>query len=258
MRNYIYRRWFRPYRSELEYGQFICKFIALHRYNLGAKPVIDSVLSFNKRLAEQVEACRPDYDAAEPCTKDPAGTGLYLPKDHQNYQIRPLFGALLMVINLKDYHLEDSKTVGDIRVSLVRTGIEEGLSAPITFHTFQQQAGTESTDSPDTITTTLQPAVDFIIALEDRERAASIFTTVPNSDYLRYWKSCFGDQESVCYPSSRLVSDEKAAEWGWCGDSEDKDSRAMNQWERRIRRTSTDREEARGCLEGVAPGSVSN
>jgi hypothetical protein len=29
LHNYIYRRWFRPYRSETEHDRFICKFIAL-------------------------------------------------------------------------------------------------------------------------------------------------------------------------------------------------------------------------------------
>lgn len=253
LHNYIYRRWVRPYRSEVEYGQFICKFIALHRYreNLGVELNIESILSFNERLLEQVEACRPVYDAAEPNTQDPAGTGLFLPKDHQAYQTRPLSRALLMIIDSKDYSLEDSNTVGDIRVSLVRTGIEDGLSAPITFSTIQQQAGTDATDSPNTITTTLRAAIDFVIALEDRERAASAFITPgPSARYLWCWERDFGDQEPVRYPSSTFVSDENAAEWGWCGDSVDYDSRAMNGIERRIRRMFTDWEEASGQRKG--------
>jgi len=196
-----------------------------------------SILSFNKRLLEQVEACRRIYDAAEPGTIDPTGTGLYLLKDHQDYQIRPLFRALLIIIDSKNYHLEDSRTVGDIRVSLVRTGIEDRLSAPITFDTIQQQAETEATDNLDIITTTLRAAIDFAIALEDRERAASTSAPVPSAGYLRSWKYEFGDQEPVPYPSSRLVSDEKAAELGWCGESKDYDSHAMNMVEKRIRGT---------------------
>ncbi|KAB5513276.1 hypothetical protein GE09DRAFT_634776 [Coniochaeta sp. 2T2.1] len=171
---------------------------------------------------------------------DPAGTGLYVPKDHQDDQIRPLFRALLLIIDSKDYHLEDSKTVGDMRVSLVRTGIEDGLSAPIAFHAIQQQAGTEATDSPDVIATTLRAAIDFVIALQDRERAASTSAPAPSARYLRSWEYEFGDQEPVRYPSSLLVSDEKAAEWGWCGDSKDYGSRVMNMVEKRIRGTFTD------------------
>lgn len=241
LHNYIYRRWFRPYRSELEYDQFICKLIKLFPHNVGPEPIIESILSFNKRLPEQVEACRPVYDAAEPGTSDPAGTGLWLLKDHQNYQIRPLFRALLIFVDPKNYHLEDSTTVGDMRVTLVRTGIEEGLSAPIPFHTIQQYA--ETVDSPDVVTTTLRAAIDFVIALEDRERAASTSTPVPPASYLRKWKAEFGDQEPVRYPSSKLVSDENASEWGWFGDSEDYDSRCMSGIERRIRGQFMNREE---------------
>ncbi|KAH8905277.1 hypothetical protein BR93DRAFT_777424 [Coniochaeta sp. PMI_546] len=237
LHNYIYRRWFRPYQSELENGQFICKFIALHSENLGAEPIVGSILSFNERLSEQVEDCRRIYDAAEPDTLDPTGSGLFLLKDHQVYQIRPLFRALLIIVDSKNYHLEDSKTVGDMRVSLVRTGIEDGLSAPITFDIIQQQAETEATDNLDIITTTLRVAIDFVIALEDQERGASTSAPAPSARYLRAWKNQFGDQEPVRYPTSRLVSDEKAVEWGWCGESKDYDSRAMTMIENRIRGT---------------------
>ncbi|OIW35668.1 hypothetical protein CONLIGDRAFT_639926 [Coniochaeta ligniaria NRRL 30616] len=221
LHNYINRRWFRPYRSELEHGQFICRFIALHRENLGAEPIMESVLSFNERLSEQVEAYRPVYDATEPRTMDSTGIRLYLPKDHQDYQIRPLSRVLLIIIDSKDYYFKDSKTVGDIRVSL-------------------QQPVTEATDSPDVITTTLRAAIDFVIALEDRECAASTSAPAPSAGYPRFWEDNFGDQEPVHYPSSRLVSDEKAAVWGWRGDSKDYDSRAMNMVQKRIRGTFPD------------------
>lgn len=125
-----------------------------------------------------------------------------------------------------------------MRVTLVRTGIEDGLSAPIPFHAIQQYA--ETVDSPDVVTTTLRAAIDFVISLEDRERAASASAPVPSADYLRQWKAEFGDQEPVRYPSSKLVSDEKAPEWGWFGESEDYDSRCMSHIERRIRKTFTD------------------
>ncbi|KAK3314306.1 hypothetical protein B0H66DRAFT_537553 [Apodospora peruviana] len=203
---------------------------------------LTSVLS--SRL-KQVEACRQAYDATNTESGaprfmgriiDPAGTGLWIPtkEEHQNYLVRPLFRALLIVVDsARDYQFEmDSQTVGDMRVSLVRTGIEDGLSAAVTFDTIHQQqvaAGTEATATgsggPDVITTRLRVAIDFVIALEDQERAAvSTCTTAPSAGYLQFWESAveevkeqeddFDDQEPVRYPSSRLVSDEKAAKWG--------------------------------------------
>jgi hypothetical protein len=56
--------------------------------------------------------------------------------------------------------------------------------------------------------------------LEDGERAA--VTCSPH--HLRTtWipGAAVGDQERFLYPSSRFVSDEKAADWRWCGDSKD-------------------------------------
>jgi len=150
-----------------------------------------------------------------------------------------LFRALLIIIDSKDHHLEDSKPVGDIRVSLVRIGIEDRLSVPITLNTIQQYA--EVTASPNVITTTLQVTIDFNITLEDRERATSTSTPVlPSPSYLGSWEHDFGDQEPVRYPSSTLVSDKNAAEWGWCGDSKYYDSRVMDMVEMRIRGTITD------------------
>ena len=78
-------------------------------------------------------------------------------------------------------------------------------------------------------------AIDFVIALEDRERSTPTCALALYTDYLWQWKLQSGDQEPVQYPSSTVVSDEKAAEWGWSGDSKDYDFRVMNQVEKRVR-----------------------
>jgi len=55
-------------------------------------------------------------------------------------------------------------------------------------------------------------AIDFVIALEDWERAASTSAPALSARYLRTWEYDFCDQAPVRYPSSGLVSDEEAAE----------------------------------------------
>lgn len=46
--------------------------------------------------------------------------------DHQYHLLQPLFRALIIAIDSRNYSDEDSKLVGRISVFRVRTGIEEG------------------------------------------------------------------------------------------------------------------------------------
>lgn len=59
MHNYIYRRWFRPYRSKIDHSRFLCKFITptdLTR-DIDTRPwrtTVDAILSLNKAICDQV------------------------------------------------------------------------------------------------------------------------------------------------------------------------------------------------------------
>lgn len=224
LHNYIYRRWFRPYRSELEHEQYVCKIIVpaiLPHHDSSSRKTIESLVSLNKSLCDQVEARRPVYDAAVQGYMDIACERVPL-KDHKYYQIQPLFRALLIIMDTKDYHSEGSEQIGDMRVSMVRTGVVDGLSAPITFESILGQGEVEASHDPDVVITTLRTAVDFVLALDNRERAAardgmqSALVPAPEEWYTRHWKSYLGN-EPVIFPSAKLVSDEKAEEYGRCG-----------------------------------------
>lgn len=141
------------------------------------------------------------------------------------------FCALLVVICGDDYKNEDSKTVGHLPVYLVRTGIEDGLSAPITFESIADKIENHLGDSRDVVKTTLETAVDFVMGLEARE--AAVFGLQPDPDVLAQTIADEEGDELLRTPSSKFVSDEKAQEWGWSGDGEDYDSRIMPQHERR-------------------------
>jgi hypothetical protein len=146
--------------------------------------------------------------------------GSMLTKDKSLHILQPLFKALLLVISAQDYELEDSKTVGKLSVLLVRTGIEVGLSAPITFEPIADKMRIESHDG-ETIRTTLETAIDFVIELEAREVAAFGFRPSP----ITTWPSWeppedsegIGADKPITGPSSQFVDTKKYKQWSGDG-----------------------------------------
>ncbi|KAK3291520.1 uncharacterized protein B0H64DRAFT_330440 [Chaetomium fimeti] len=128
--------------------------------------------------------------------------------------LRPLFKALMAITCCADYDNEDSTTAGRFPVYLVRTGVEDGLSAPISFDA-ELAAHRMKFMSENVVKTTLEAAVDFIMALEARE--AAVFGTQPDPAYIEAPPRDKEGRELTRLPSSQWVSDEKAAEWGWGG-----------------------------------------
>lgn len=150
--------------------------------------------------------------------------------------LQPLFQALLIIADSEYYHKEDSKTVGRDPVFLVRTGIEDGLSAPSTFESIADNIDGHTGESRSAIKTTLETAIDFVISLEAREAAAFGLQPDPVAAWepsarnvSRECKEILGD-ELLMGPSSKFVDIEKHPEW--TGSGEDYDSRIMADFKR--------------------------
>lgn len=130
----------------------------------------------------------------------------------------------MVVVCCANYDGEDSTTVGRFPVYLVRTGVEEGLSAPISFDA-ELAAYRMKSISDNVVETTLEAAVDFIMALEAREVAVFSIPTEPGLHREGH--------ELTRLPSTQFVSDEKVAEWGWCGKGRKATEVMAANWERR-------------------------
>jgi len=239
MEKYLYRRWFRPYRSDIDTGEFTCKFIMPKglgsNTSLSASPLcsadIATLLSLHQGIVAEAQRLAD--------TVTPGGTGAPL--------LRPLFRALIIVTCSTEYDDEDSTTIGRFPVYLVRTGVEDGLSAPVSFDTIADKVEPCDRDqltSVDVVKTTLETAVGFVMALEAREVAAFGLPPAPparpspsgiSSPY--YESTAINDKirhELTTLPSSQWVSDEKAKEWGWCGIGRRKYKEYGDLWERRV------------------------
>lgn len=246
LHNYIYHRWFRPYRSEIDHGRFICKFIApRHLPNDDSPPTpstIETIISLNRALCTTFEVCRLAHD--ETLTARP----FYDPAKDKCL-LQPLFKALLIVLSAQDYELENSKTVGKLPVFLVRTGIEDGLSAPITFEPIadKMRIGSYDGEAIRTIRTTLETAIDFVMELEAREVAAFGYRPSPTTS----WPSLkppedaedIGANKPVTGPSSQFVDTERYKQWE--GDGAHYDSVIAPEYEERAFRNYARWEERR-------------
>jgi len=232
MENYIYRRWFRPYRSEIDADQFACRFIMPKGLPPGSGPasmdVVMALVKFNSILCEHVSACTQKCTERESTSFDAnLATSNDIPSSKSRF-LNPIFQALLIIVPSDEYKNEDSTTVGRFPVVLFRTGIEDGLHAPISFKSIAP--ATENA-----VLTTLETAVDFVMALEARE--AAVFGIWPDPTAIAKIKTDENGNELTRQPSSQWVSDEKAAEWGWLGRGRQYDDKQAATLERRGRGT---------------------
>ncbi|KAH8897354.1 hypothetical protein GQ53DRAFT_778467 [Thozetella sp. PMI_491] len=233
LHNFIYRQWFRPYRSELGGKRFICKSIMpldLEEESFPSQTTINSLKSLNEVICTDVEARRRVWkEEAETSNHaaSPASPVQHQLAAHQKYILQPLFRALFIVVCSQDYQNEDSANVGRLPVLLVRTGIEDGLSAAITFNSIQQSIR-RSVIQGEVVETTLEVAIGFVINLEARE--ASVFGLQPDPEAL--WKSDNGNSfawwtksradEPPVGPSSRFVDEAKYTLWEGSGEEFDR------------------------------------
>ncbi|KAK3684104.1 hypothetical protein B0T22DRAFT_493661 [Podospora appendiculata] len=140
--NYIYRKWFRPYRSHIEYGRYLVNFI------------------------------KPGYNTRASGGGSHPGLAAHL----DMHVLQPLFRALILLVHVGNLDDQDSQTVGEMPVLMVLTGEEADLSAPISFDSIQQDIlayhDVEVHPPGKVVEATLETAVAFMMALEQREATA--------------------------------------------------------------------------------------
>lgn len=180
---------FRPYRSEIDWNQFLAQVIRIQEDPAGPAllatdepvKVARVAASVSSALCARVEATqrkileRPNrtYDEMEALRVE-LGCEYWEPiQDHKFLLLRPLFRALAIVIKSADYNTS-VPAIAEIPVVIVLTGVEDGLSAPITFDSIADRIRVchQAEDAIQVAETSLATAVTFAIDLEQREVAA--------------------------------------------------------------------------------------
>ncbi|KAK2685779.1 hypothetical protein QWA68_015191 [Fusarium oxysporum] len=151
--NYIYRRWFQPYRTSIYQGQFIIKII--HPDHQVLTSDLDSAVSLAMRMHTMIND-RLDSIEAEPF-----------------YTTLPLFIAIMIVVTGQLY-----PTCGILRnitkmsVLVMATGEQGGLSASITFDSIANGAKPICVGGLNGVETDLETAIEFFMSLEKRKEAS--------------------------------------------------------------------------------------
>ncbi|MBE3045754.1 hypothetical protein IMZ48_25050 [Candidatus Bathyarchaeota archaeon] len=282
LHNWLYRKWFRPYKSEIEWGQFIAKVMRLPDVpkDMPVEHLVNSVVSLNGSVCDKVEAARQsvmDFDLSQhregmlqPATGiDYLKSMPELIEDQEFFLLQPLFRAVVIMIDGKDYggNLgEDVTDMGLTDVHIVRTGVEDGLSAPITFDAIVRRISGSIMGEDGrvkAVRTTLDTAFSFLCGLERREVAAfgahpdpcestkGLRSGYMDAPALLYTAKELGwAEESLELPSSKWVDADKYP--GWTGPGADCDSGVMCELERRERgRLERRRAQYQGAVSGA-------
>ncbi|KAI8716988.1 hypothetical protein NCS52_00993800 [Fusarium sp. LHS14.1] len=151
--NYLYRKWFRPYRSDIERGQFVAKVI-LTTDQPDTKDE-ESAVDLAMQMHPTINTCLDSIKA------------------QQFYTTRPLFRAMAIVIPGQSYYTCGLVSrVATMSVLIILTGEQKGLSAPISFDSIADRAETVTIGGKGGVRTNLKTAIDFVMFLEQREEAA--------------------------------------------------------------------------------------
>lgn len=139
-----------------------------------------------------------------------------------------------MVISGDSYSNEDSKAVKGLPVTIIRTGVEDGLSAPIDFDSIADSSTVIKGLGAGAVRTTLETAITFVMDLEARETTAFGLQPDPVTSWESGWLegrwTCL-NQEPPHGPSSGWVDTSRIVTWAGCG--EKFDSVYMNMYEDR-------------------------
>lgn len=94
LHNYVYRRWFRPYQSEIHHMRVICKHIEprdLPEESVPSRFTITTLISLNKAICDKTERQRHVYRLIRHRARRDG-------VDYKNHILQPLFRALLVII----------------------------------------------------------------------------------------------------------------------------------------------------------------
>ncbi|KPM38284.1 hypothetical protein AK830_g8268 [Neonectria ditissima] len=285
LHNWLYQKWFQPYRSDIEWGQFFAKVI--EPQGGGSRgPVVGQLMSdespwqFASTMTKlHAVVCERADEAREslmetflhgPIPRQSDCWGLVadqskweLQQDQEHFVLQDLFRAVFILIEGQDY-APNTDDVGEMSVCIVCTGIDAGLSAPISFESIASSVESFIMGTDGEIMaarTTLEVAFTFIQDLEKREIAAFGMRPDPveatkglRAGYLTTGESLLSEAEELGwpkgepleYPSSKWVDAGMYPEWTGCGVQADDVMRTLERTKKDSAMEETGRRGRRG------------
>ncbi|KAL7893029.1 hypothetical protein HDV64DRAFT_263399 [Trichoderma sp. TUCIM 5745] len=253
LHDFLYAKWYRPYRNEIEYRRFLAKtFLAqLLPNDLQPGALADFAVSVNDAICTRAQAIQDAVRRLDPDTTYHSREELLdpnLPTQWRDYEciklpkiflhsqkkfiLQPLFQAIIISIRLEAFN--KNTELSQLPVLLILTGIEEGLSAPVSLDPIAHKISSflHSPCGRTAVQVTLETAVDFVMSLESREVAAFGYRPSPavssqelddtslSADILYEARRLGWGDEPLIGPSSQWVIDPAESidwetEWNW-------------------------------------------
>ncbi|KAM0354964.1 hypothetical protein ACHAPU_000806 [Fusarium lateritium] len=232
LHNWLYRKWFKPFRSDLEFGQFIAKFMVPRHLprNISTDEVVEQIHLLNAKICQQVR------DSHQELVLEPLGVNMKVNKnikDQRFYVLQPLFQAMAIALQVDHFDIEETD-MGKMPVLLTLTGVESGLSEPLSLESIKDKAIDIFCDT--VVQVTLEVAIDFVLDLEKRELAFFGPRPDPVTSTASYRFGCgicapwyrptmrlLGWDGPITGPSSRWVDTDQYKEWMGKGAKLDRD-----------------------------------
>lgn len=196
---WLYDRWLVPWRSDIEWGQFVAKIITVAypdrtRTDVteSSEQIVNRIIKLNSLMCQQAETTRQEIiDEENPRTD--IGHHKRIPRDRtpaevqraqEFFILQPLFRAISLFASDPCGHFDTaivkgSKRISQLPVYIIRTGVTDGLSAPITLESISMAGQDvaadiirESDGTVKAVRTSLEVAYNFLRCLEQREIAA--------------------------------------------------------------------------------------
>ncbi|KUJ08323.1 uncharacterized protein LY89DRAFT_765180 [Mollisia scopiformis] len=178
--NVIYPQWFlaKVHNTDIEFNNFVAKTINLqdtemYRYAVDTEvyqQTVADVVKTHKSLCKRLADVKPVFESLvypympkRPLLKGALFFGV--DEEFMYYRLRPLFRALIIFV---DNPLSEPQ---DLLVKLIRTGLEDNLSAPIDFDSIKPEIKSQNDDGT-VVTVPIQTAIRFVTELDEREKKA--------------------------------------------------------------------------------------
>ncbi|UPL02808.1 hypothetical protein LCI18_013742 [Fusarium solani-melongenae] len=228
LHNWLYHKWFQPFRSEIEYGQFVAKQFYAARPQVDTPPasMVELTNELQKRMCDQVTTFQREVVSLP---KDLSFPRLQF-RDQRFYILQPLFRASTIILLAEDFDVRVID-MGKLPVLLTLTGDEHGLSQRLSFESIRHHV--EEFISETAVQVRLRVAIEFILAQQERETAAfgpqpdPVESTKGLQNGLGVYLESFmrapgwGDEPVVTGPSSTWVDTEVCTGWSRASASED-------------------------------------
>jgi hypothetical protein len=198
LHHWLYLKWYKPYRNDIEHDQFIAKMFypCLPPKDTPLVSLVALVNGLHSRICDQVVSYQKEAAHLPVGPYQYPEEPLSYFRDQRFLILQPLFKAFTIIVLEKDWNFT-MMDMGKLQVTISLTGQEEGLSAGLTFDSIKNHVTNFVSETA--VQVPLGIAIDFVLALSERE--ITVFGILPDPV-----ESTRGPRR--LYPASSMTVDE--------------------------------------------------